>query len=136
MNWNLVGSIYGRFSIKIAHFVLIRYHTWPPQTIIVSDWLISKKIFSYVTAWPNDSRGPSKDASYQVSIPLAMQFQRRIFFRNQPIRYKNCLWWPCLFMDWDEMSNLYRVPSIDLLRHLVDFKYRFWKFYNPTYFSS
>jgi hypothetical protein len=25
-------------------------------------------------------------------------------FRNQPIRKKNCLWWPCLLMDWDEMS--------------------------------
>jgi hypothetical protein len=30
-------------SIKIAHFVLIRYQTWPPQAILVSDWLISKK---------------------------------------------------------------------------------------------
>ena len=29
------------------------------------------------------------------------------------MRNKNCLWWPCLLMDWDEMSNLYRGPSID-----------------------
>jgi hypothetical protein len=43
MNQNLVGSIYGRFSVKIAHFVLIRWQTWPPLTILVSDWLISKK---------------------------------------------------------------------------------------------
>ena len=35
------------------------------------------------------------------------------FFRNQPIRNKNCLWRPCLLMDWNEMSNLYRGPSID-----------------------
>jgi hypothetical protein len=34
-------------------------------------------------------------------------------FLNRPIRNKNCLWWPCLLMDWDEMSNLYRGPSID-----------------------
>ena len=26
-----------------AHFVPILYQTWPPQTILVSDWLISKK---------------------------------------------------------------------------------------------
>ena len=58
-------------------------------------------------------RGPSKDASYQVSIQLAKQFQRRRFFRNQPIRNKNCLWWPCLLTDWDEMSNLYRGHDID-----------------------
>ena len=25
----------------------------------------------------------------------------------------NCLWWPCLLMDRDEMSNHYRGPSID-----------------------
>jgi hypothetical protein len=43
MNRNLVGSIYGRSSMKIAHFVLIRLQTWPPQAILVSDWLISKK---------------------------------------------------------------------------------------------
>ena len=40
---NLVGIIYGRSSIKIAHFVLIRSQTWPPQAILVSDWLISEK---------------------------------------------------------------------------------------------
>ena len=34
-------------------------------------------------------------------------------FRNQPIRNKNCLWRQCLLMDRDEMSNLYRGPSID-----------------------
>jgi hypothetical protein len=43
MNQNLVGSIYGRFSIKIATFVPIHWQTWPPQSILVSDWLISKK---------------------------------------------------------------------------------------------
>jgi hypothetical protein len=34
MNRNLVGSIYGMSSLKIAYFLLIRYHTWPPQTIL------------------------------------------------------------------------------------------------------
>ena len=58
-------------------------------------------------------RGPSIDASYQVSDNLAKRFQRR-FFRNRPIRIKNCLWWPCLLMDRDEMSNLYRRPPIDV----------------------
>ena len=58
-------------------------------------------------------RGPSIDASYQVSVHLGRQFQRRRFFRNRPVRNKNCLWWPCLLMDRDEISNLYRRPSID-----------------------
>jgi hypothetical protein len=58
-------------------------------------------------------RKPSKDAPYQVSIHLAKRFQRRRFFRNQPIRNKNGLWRPCLWTDRDEMSNLYRGPAID-----------------------
>jgi hypothetical protein len=62
-------------------------------------------------------RGPSIDGSYQVSVHLAKQFQRRRFLarwaKNRPIRNKNCLWWPCLLMDRDKMSNLYKEPSID-----------------------
>ncbi len=54
MNRNLVGSILGRSSIKIAHLVPIRLQTWLPQTILVSDWLISKKIFSSEVALPNE----------------------------------------------------------------------------------
>jgi hypothetical protein len=34
-------------------------------------------------------------------------------FKNWPIRNKNCLWQPCLLMDWDKMRNIYRGPSID-----------------------
>jgi hypothetical protein len=41
-------------------------------------------------------RGPSIDASYQVSYHLAKRFQRKSCFRNWTIRNKNCLWWPCL----------------------------------------
>jgi hypothetical protein len=37
----------------------------------------------------------------------------RFFFRNQPIRNKNCPWWPSILTDRDEMSNLYTEPSID-----------------------
>ena len=109
-------------------------------------------------------RGPSKDASYQVSVHLAKRLQRRFFqkstnqkqewhvaamfvngsgrnehslqrtfhrcflpsfgsfgrvvseekiFKNRQIRNKNCLWWPCLLMDRDKMSNFYKEPSID-----------------------
>jgi hypothetical protein len=36
MNRNLVGSIYGRSSIKIANFIPICLQTWPPQAILVS----------------------------------------------------------------------------------------------------
>ena len=89
----------------------------------------------FATNWAemnNLYRGPSIYASYQVSIHLAKQFQRFLeidqpetitaygysisevkLFKNQPISNKNCLWWPCLLMDHDEMKNLYREPCID-----------------------
>jgi hypothetical protein len=59
-------------------------------------------------------RESSIDASYQVSVHLAKRFQRKRFFRNQPIRNKNCLWWPCLLMDRDEISNRNRGLSIGI----------------------
>ena len=44
-------------------------------------------------------RGPSIDATYKISVHLGKRFQRRRFFRNQPIKNKNGLWWPCLLTD-------------------------------------
>ena len=41
-------------------------------------------------------------------------------FLNRPIRNKNCLWWLCLLMDQDKMSNLYRGPSIDASYQVSD----------------
>jgi hypothetical protein len=58
-------------------------------------------------------RGHSIDASYQDSYHLAKRLQRKSCFRNRPTRNKNCLWWPCLLMDRDEMSNCNRGLSID-----------------------
>jgi hypothetical protein len=52
MNRNLAGSIYGRSSVKIAHFVPIMSNLY---------------------------REPSIDASYQVSVHLDKRFQRRRF---------------------------------------------------------
>ena len=58
------------------------------------------------------------DASYQVSVYLVRQFQRKILFRYRQIRNKDCLWWPCLLTDRDEMSNLHRGHSIDASCHV------------------
>jgi hypothetical protein len=63
-------------------------------------------------------RGPSIDASYQVSYHLAKWLQRKSCFRNRPIRNKNCLWWPCKLTDQNGMSNSHRGPSIDASYHV------------------
>jgi hypothetical protein len=63
-------------------------------------------------------RGPSIDASYQVSYHLAKRFQRKSCFRNRPIRNKNCLRRQYLLTDQNGMSNSHRGPSIDASYHV------------------
>ena len=43
INWNLVGSIYGRFSIKIAHFVSV----WP----IFINLLLWNRLAKWTNTW-------------------------------------------------------------------------------------
>jgi hypothetical protein len=40
----LVGSIYGKSSVVIAHFIPIRLQKWPPQAILVSEWPIFENL--------------------------------------------------------------------------------------------
>jgi hypothetical protein len=63
-------------------------------------------------------KGPSKDASYQVTVSFGQTVSEKKNFKNQPIRNKNHLWRPSLFTDRDEMSNLYRGTSIDASYHV------------------
>ena len=75
-------------------------------------------------------RGPPIDASYQVSVHLAKRFQRRRFFRNQPINNKNCLWRPCLLTNRDEMNNGNRQGSYTFfVRKFHDFSRTFPGFF-------
>jgi hypothetical protein len=53
-------------------------------------------------------------------VHLAKQLQRKRFFRNQPIRNKNCLWWPCLLTDRDKIINPYRGHDIDASYQVSD----------------
>ena len=49
---NLEGSIYGKSSVAIAYVILIRSQTWPPQAILVSDWLDSKNLlWNHLAKW-------------------------------------------------------------------------------------
>ena len=56
MKPNLAVSIYVRSSIKFLHFVPFHQQIWPPRAILVSDWLLFKKIFSSETAWQNGAK--------------------------------------------------------------------------------
>jgi hypothetical protein len=94
-----VVSNYGRSSIKIAHFIPIRWQTWS-QTILVSDCPISNNLLLFSLAkWAELWWEAPIEGSVCIKFP-------------RPIRNKNYLWRPCLLTDRDEMSNLYRRPSI------------------------
>ena len=56
MEPNLAVSIYVMSSIKVLHFVPFHQQIWPPRAILVSDWLLFKKIFSSETAWQNGAK--------------------------------------------------------------------------------
>ena len=56
MEPSLAESIYIRSSINFLHFVPFHQQIWPPRAILVSDWLLFKKIFSSETAWPNGAK--------------------------------------------------------------------------------
>jgi hypothetical protein len=55
--------------------------------------------------------------AYRCFLPSFGSFGQTVSeeknLKNQPIRNKSRLWRSCLLTDRDEMSNLYRGPSID-----------------------
>jgi hypothetical protein len=101
VNRNLVGSIYGKSSVMIAHFAT-NLKQW--QSCLLMD--------------QNDM----SNRSYH----LAKRFQRKSCFRNLPIRNKNCLWRLCLLTDQNGMSNSYRGPSIDASNLLLWNRFAKW----------
>jgi hypothetical protein len=90
--------------------VAAMFVTWPPQAILVSDWLISKKS-SPLKPLSQMNRNFVGNIYGRSSIKIGSFGQavsEKKIFLNRPIRNKNCLWRLCLLMDWNKMSNLYK----------------------------
>jgi hypothetical protein len=58
-------------------------------------------------------RGPSIDALYQVSVHLAMWFQRRRFLEIDQSETRIACGGHVFKWNWNEMRTIYRGPSID-----------------------
>ena len=84
---------YARYNICLTLFVFTQ------KTELEAQW-VEPVLFTFYSALRKLNTESSIGASYQISIHLAIQFQRRRFFRNRPTRNKNCLWRPCLLTDW------------------------------------
>jgi hypothetical protein len=80
MEPNLAESIYVRSSIKFLHFVPFHQQIWLPRAILVSwPYFLAKR-----DEMKELYREPYIDASCQVWLHLAEQFQRRV----ETIEYK------------------------------------------------
>ena len=71
----------------------------------------------FVNGWGRNEQSQQR-TSHRCFLPSFGSFGQAVseeknFQKKKPIRNKNRLWLPCLLMDRDEMSNLYRGPSID-----------------------
>jgi hypothetical protein len=126
-----MNNFHKRLSIDVSYQVSTHLPKRCHRRIFLRNRLIRNKNCLWQPCLSKDrdnmhnlNRGPYMDASYQVAVHLAVQFQRSRLFRNQPIRSKKCPWRPYLLTDRDEMNNLYSGPIIDdcyqVLVHLTN----------------
>ena len=88
MKPNLAGSIYVRSSIKFLRFVPFGQQIWLPRAILVSDWLMLKKISSE-TAWPN---GAKLGRKHLCKVLYKVSSFRSVWPTNMAAKSNSCFW--------------------------------------------
>ena len=110
----IIQLIRGIFFMEYQEKIIKQTHNYIINIELEAQWAEPVSLtFHSVLRKLNTDPSIHVDASYQVSVHMAKQFKGEDFFRNRPIRNKNCMWWPCLLTDRDEMNNLHRGCSID-----------------------
>jgi hypothetical protein len=116
--WNVVVPL---FNFQWFRYKLVHFMSWCVNYLELEAQWAEPVSLTFHSALRKLNTEPSihVDASYQGSAHLVRQFQRRRFFRYRPIRNKNCLWWPCLLSDRNEMNNLHRGHSCQVSVNLA-----------------
>ena len=115
------GSILGTFiAYRCSHQISVPFGKAVSEKKIFRKWPIKNKnclwqlcLLMDQNEMSNLYRGPSIDASYQISYHLAKRFQRKSCFWNRTKRNTNCLWRPCLLTHLNGIRNSHRGHSID-----------------------
>ena len=90
-------------------------------------WLSGFRGGEFLRNWGISVRFPS-EIIYLICVSLNLQnlffkeqfiFEMRKFFRNRPIRNRNCRWQPCLLTDRHKMCNLVTDWSSIKIAHFV-----------------
>ncbi len=127
----MIGTPLVRSSIKFLHFVPFHQQIWPPRAILVSDWLLFKKIFSSENPWQNGAKLGRKHLCkilYKASslVPFGQQTwpPRLILFSDWLMLKKSSLK-QLGQMEPNLAGSIYVRSSIKLF-HLVPFGQQTW----------
>ena len=120
MDWDKISNLYRGPSIDVTYQISVHLGKQFQWGILFQKSTNQKQEWPVVAMFVNGSGRNEQSLQrtfHRCFLPSFGSFGQAVseekILKNRPIRNKNCLWWPCLLMDWDKMSSLYKGPSID-----------------------